>query len=68
MKTKLSLVGLSSLILLLAACDDNGNSTSGIASLGRGFLEAFNQEPNDEPLALDDITLAMTPGIEPFNP
>lgn len=67
MKTRLSLVGLSSLILLLAACDDN-NNPRGIASLGLGFLEVFNQDRNAEPIDIANLELEMTPRIEPFNP
>ncbi|WP_341212347.1 hypothetical protein [uncultured Limimaricola sp.] len=67
MKTRLSLVGLSSLVLLLAACDDN-NSTRGIASLGFGFLQVFNQDRNAEPSDISDLKIAMTRTIEPFNP
>ncbi|GAD55717.1 MAG: hypothetical protein ACJASC_001477 [Limimaricola cinnabarinus] len=67
MKTRLSLIGLSSLVLLVAACDDS-NGTRGIGSLGLGFLEVFNQDRNAEPIDITDLELAMTPSIEPFNP
>lgn len=57
--------------LALAACDDDdGNEmmSQGIDSLGSDFVRAFNQDPNDEPLDASDLTLTLTPTIEPFDP
>jgi hypothetical protein len=42
--------------------------SQGITSLGSDFVRAFNQNPNDMPIPLDDVTLIQTPTIEPFNP
>lgn len=64
--------------LALAACDDddgNGNGNgggggggglTGIETLGEDFVRVFNQDPNDEPIPIDEITLTKTPSIEPF--
>jgi hypothetical protein len=51
----------------VVACDNN-SANSGINSLGSDFVRAFNQDPNDEPLDASELTLAMTPTREPFNP
>ena len=56
----------------LSACDDNGNdggsSADGIDTLGGDFVQAFNQDPNDEPLDASDLDLTLTPSVEPFDP
>jgi len=53
---------------LLVACGGGNSVVGGIASLGEGFARAFGQDANAEPLPLDNITLAMTTTVEPFNP
>ena len=52
----------------LVACDSATGGKMGIASLGSDFVRAFNQNPNDTPIPLDDVTLVLTPTVEPFNP
>jgi hypothetical protein len=54
--------------LALAACDDDGSTAQGIDTLGDDFVRAFNQDPNDEPLDASELTLTLTPTIEPFDP
>ncbi len=51
----------------LTACggSDGGN---GVAQLGSFFARAFAQDRNAEPLPLTNVTLAMRPTSEPFNP
>jgi hypothetical protein len=54
--------------LALAACDDDDSMAQGIETLGDDFERAFNQDPNDEPLDASELTLTLTPTIEPFDP
>ena len=56
--------------LALAACDDDTMAmmAQGIDSLGSDFVRAFNQDPNDTPLDASDLSLTLTPTIEPFDP
>lgn len=56
----------TAVIIGLVACDTQ--SSTGIGSLGFDFVRAFNQEPNAEPLDASELTLALTPRKEPFNP
>ena len=57
-------------MVALVACDNatGGQVSQGITSLGSDFVRAFNQNPNDTPIPLDNVTLIQTPSIEPFNP
>lgn len=54
----------------LVACDNatGGQLGKGITSLGSDFVRAFNQDRNDTPISLENVTLLQTPEIEPFNP
>jgi hypothetical protein len=54
--------------IALAACDDDDSTSQGIETLGDDFVRAFNQDPNDEPLDASELTLTLTPTIEPFDP
>lgn len=54
-------------LTLIVACSSS-NPITGIATLGNGFVNAFNQGPNDTPVDPDTITLSLTPNVEPFDP
>lgn len=53
---------------LLAACGGGGAGSSGSQTLGSDFVRAYSQAPNDEPLDPTELTLILTPEIEPFDP
>jgi len=65
MTIRLALVMIAA-VAVLAACDNA--PLRGIASLGKGFVQAFNQDRNDTPVDASAVELRLTPGIEPFNP
>lgn len=52
----------------LSACEEDSVIRQGIDSLGSGFVEAFEQGPNDTPVDASEVELTLTPGIEPFDP
>ena len=52
----------------LAACEDDNLTAKDIETLGDDFVQAFNQDPNDEPLDASERDLTLNPTIEPFNP
>ncbi|MEL6915791.1 MAG: hypothetical protein AAFP13_14940 [Pseudomonadota bacterium] len=53
-------------LVLLAACGSSG--ISGIATLGSGFVAAFNADPNDAPVDASAVGLTPDPSADPFNP
>lgn len=53
---------------VLVACGGGGGVVNGLAQLGGDFNRAFQQNPNDTPISLENIALALTPEREPFNP
>ncbi len=55
--------------LLLAACDgDSGSNRSGIDSLGSEFVNAFRADANAVPVDAEDVSMTLSPTIEPFDP
>jgi len=53
--------------VFVAACGSAGGSSLA-SNLGTDFAKAFNQSKFDEPLDASELTLAMMPFAEPFNP
>jgi hypothetical protein len=53
--------------LALSACDEDSIMRQGIDSLGADFVEAYNQDPLDDPLDASALTLTLTPLDEPFD-
>ncbi|APE42002.1 hypothetical protein BOO69_00190 [Sulfitobacter alexandrii] len=53
---------------ILVACGGGDGIANGLALLGGDFNRAFQQNPNDTPISLDNIALVLTPEREPFNP
>lgn len=68
MKARISLLSATALLLTLAACGGNGGVTRGIASLGQGFVAAFNADRNGDPVSIKNIPLTVDPSADPFNP
>lgn len=65
-------LAMAGLVVLVAACDsDNDGGTAGatgIDSLGDDFGRAFAADPNSDPVDAQDVSLTLTPTIEPFDP
>lgn len=62
---------LGGVALVAAACnsDDGDNGFGGgISTLGSDFVSAFRADANSEPVNAQDVSLKLTPGIEPFDP
>ncbi len=56
----------AAVLLFVAACGGGGGK--GIASLGSGFVKAFNAPSFSEPVDPDNISLTVDPTADPFNP
>lgn len=64
-------MALGGIALLAAACNGDGDGNSfgkGISTLGSDFVSAFRADAHAEPVNAQDVSLALTPTIEPFDP
>lgn len=64
-------LALGGIALLAVACnsDDGDNGFGGgISTLGSDFRSAFQADANSEPVNAQDVSLTLTPSIEPFDP
>lgn len=62
----LKLLACAGALLALAACDDDGDDDGADLPFGSAFEEAFDQDPNAEPIEVeDDAGLTVEPTAEP---
>lgn len=63
-------LALVAVAMLTVACNDDndgGEVSQGVDTLGSDFAEAFDADPNDEPINAQDVDLEVDPTIDPFD-